>query len=275
VIDVDTGRTVAERDLPWLPTGIAVSPDGTRALVSGQTGVELIETATGQPVAAREFPMNRRNWDDPPDPAAYSPDGTRIALQRHESVEVLDATTLESRTSWSTGPYDRPMALAWLDDLTIAHAGVLGRLAVRDADTGELVGAPRQLSPGYVTSLALSPDGSLLAGLGADGEVHLLDAATRTPIGSPLQPTRLLWGWVRFTTDGSAVEVWYDDASRASYPIDSASLIARACAIASREPTAAEWAAMHGSDVQQRATCGTEADRTLLAAPEAPPPGAG
>ena len=258
---------MAERDLPWVPNGVAVSPDGTRVLVNGETGVELIDTATAQPVAEREFPMSRHSWEDPPAPASYSPDGNRIALQRHESVEVLDATTLNTLTTWDTGAYDRAMTLAWLDDQTIAHAGVLGRLAVRDADTGQPIGQPRQLSPGYVTSLAVSPDGSLLASLGTDGEVQLLDTATRTPIGSPLQPPELRFGWVRFTPDGSAVEVWYDDGSRAHYPIDSASLIARACAIASREPTPAEWATMHGPDSQLRPTCGEQADRNLLAAP--------
>ena len=48
------------------------------------------------------------------------------------------------------------------------------------------------------------------------------------------------------------------------YPVGTDTLIARACAIAGREPTTSEWQAMHG-DAPQRPTCGTLTEGNLLA----------
>jgi hypothetical protein len=70
----------------------------------------------------------------------------------------------------------------------------------------------------------------------------------------------LLWGWIRFGSDdrGEFIEVQYETGLAVRYPIDTNTLIARACAIAGREPTPSEWSAMHG-DTPQRATCGNDA----------------
>jgi hypothetical protein len=111
--------------------------------------------------------------------------------------------------------------------------------------------------------MAVNPDGSLLALLGGDGEVVLWDVATGQPIGEPLVAGRdIAWGWVRFTPDGAALEALYDTRRAYRFPIDTESLIARACLIAAREPSAAEWASMHG-DRPQRPTCGTPGQRLI------------
>jgi hypothetical protein len=86
-------------------------------------------------------------------------------------------------------------------------------------------------------------------------------------VGEPLVPARDAgWGWIWFGTDdrGEFIEVQYESAQAVRYPIDTETLIARACAIAGREPTTAEWQAMHG-DTPQRPTCGALSDDTLLA----------
>ncbi len=138
-------------------------------------------------------------------------------------------------------------------------------------------------------SLAVTADGSRLASLGAGGEVTLWDPRRRQSVGealpapaevatvgrtrelrsrggfaAPLTEERTGWVWFGTGDDGPFVEVRYADADVAvRYPIGSGTLIARACAVAGREPTAEEWARLHG-DQPQRPTCPTAAPRSLL-----------
>jgi hypothetical protein len=97
-----------------------------------------------------------------------------------------------------------------------------------------------------------------------DGTVMLWDAATRQQVGQPLTHSGLPWAWLAFAPDGRALEAFLDNATSVRYDLETEQLIARACAIAGREPTPAEWAAMH-ADMEQRPTCGDLAERDLLA----------
>ena len=93
---------------------------------------------------------------------------------------------------------------------------------------------------GPVRSLSISPDGRTLASGGTDGTVRLFDLATRQPLGAPLpgvpnRPTTPV-----FADDTTLFAI--TDAGRGyRWDLRPASWAARACAVAGRPLTRAEW----------------------------------
>ena len=263
--DVPTRRLRAEVPLPWVASGISVTPDGRYAVVAGLRGIAVVDLTTATVVKQRDLPEIPRDQY----PVEVSPDGEHVALGRPDEVLILDAETLAEVSSWPTDPYDSPLAIAWLNEgATLAHGGLQGRIAFRSIPEAEPIAQPREVSPGWTLDLATNTPGTRLASLGTDGEVILWDPVTQQVVGEPLVPPgELGWGWIWFGSDddGEFVEVQYDTARAVRYPVSTDTLIARACAIAGREPTAAEWQSMHG-DTLQRPTCG-DAAADLLTLP--------
>jgi WD40 repeat protein len=263
MIDVDTGRKKAEVELPWWVHGVDVAPDGRTAVVAGLGGVAVVDLTTAKLLEQRTLPKGE--FPGRPTSVAISPDGREFSLARNNSVLVLDMATLAEITSWETNRYDDVIAMEWFpDDKTLAYGGTMGRLEFRDMPSGTPIGAPQDIAAGFLVDLAISPDGRLLSSVDSDGKVTLWDADTRTQIGQPLTTGGLPWGWAAFTPDGRALEVFFEDATSARYDLATDQLIARACAIAAREPTQAEWQAMHG-DLPQRPTCGSLSEGDLTA----------
>jgi WD40 repeat protein len=265
VYDVPSGRVRTQIELPWVAGGIAIAPDNRFAVVGGQRGVARVDLMAGTLVGQRELPELRRDQY----PVELSPDGRLFAFGREDEILVLDAETLAEVASWPADPYDNPLAFAWLDDgATLAYGGIGGRLAFRSIPEGQQLGEPREVSPGFVLDLATNADATRMATVGTDGDIILWDPATRQSLGEPLTPMggQLPHGWVWFGTDdrGEFLEAQYENGRAVRYPISTDTLIARACAIAGREPTTAEWGAMHG-DTPQRPTCGTLTEGDLLA----------
>jgi WD40 repeat protein len=264
IVDVPSGRLRGEVQLPWVAGGISVTPDNRNAVVGGMRGVALVDLTSATLVRQRELPELPRDIY----PVEVSPDGRLVAFGLEDEILVLDVQTLAEVTAWPTDPYDNPFGFAWLDGgATLAHGGIQGRLAFRSIPDGQPIGQPREVAPGFTLDLATNTDATQLATLGTDGEIILWDPVTKPAVGEPLVPARDAgWGWIWFGTDdrGEFIEVQYESAQAVRYPIDTETLIARACAIAGREPTTAEWQAMHG-DTPQRPTCGALSDDTLLA----------
>jgi WD40 repeat protein len=263
LVDVATGEERAEVELPWWVHGVDVASDGRTAVAAGVGGVAVVDLATAEVTAMRDLP--RADVPHKPDSAQISPDGKLVALARNESVVVLDVATLDEVTSWPTAEYDGVLAMQWLpDSRTLAYGGVLGTLSFRSIPDGKLLDQPRKIASGFLLDLEASPDGSLLASADTDGTVMLWDAATRQQVGQPLTHSGLPWAWLAFAPNGRAVDVFLENATSVRYDLETEQLIARACAVAGREPTPAEWAAMHG-DLPRRPTCGHLAVGDLLA----------
>ena len=78
--------------LPWTPLGIAVTPDGTRAVLNGGLGTAVLdlrrEALVGPPVAQPEMPNLDYTMG-----AEASPDGRWAALARGGEIFVVEVAT--------------------------------------------------------------------------------------------------------------------------------------------------------------------------------------
>jgi WD40 repeat protein len=112
----------------------------------------------------------------------------------------------------------------------------------------------------WVQSLALSPDGHLLASSDHDGKVMLWDMASRQPLGRPLMRHN---NWVRsitFSPDSHLVASGGGDGKIILWDVDFASWQAQACQKANRNLSREEWAWFVGNQ-PYRLTC---SDHTKL-----------
>ena len=96
---------------------------------------------------------------------------------------------------------------------------------------------------GYVSSVDFSPSGRTLATAGTDGTVRLWDVATRKPIGASLPGEDNVQASVAFLPGGREALAVYDNGRATLWNLDPADLQRRACAVAGRRLTRAEWAA--------------------------------
>ena len=83
---------------------------------------------------------------------------------------------------------------------TLVVGSQSGRLYFLDAATLRRTHPDRVVTAGYVFDAQLSPDGSVLAVMGSDGDVTLFDTATWKPYGKPVVD-KLGWGFMAFEED--------------------------------------------------------------------------
>jgi WD40 repeat protein len=223
-----------------------------------------------------------------------SPDGTSVALITPDGVELRDRDAgLVNR--WPSAPGDLVTAVAYLpgDQIVIAWAGPRPRLAIFDAGSGRLrneqpisatihslevgptddvlVGGGQdgaverwqlpalqplpgwRLDVGTVVELAVADDGSVLAA-GLDGTVELVNA-TGGSVGVPLSLGTRVFP-VSFAGDPGEAILTTSHGVRLLI-LDPDRWLERACAVAGRELTPAEWAA-HVGDEAPHPTCSTD-----------------
>jgi WD40 repeat protein len=137
-------------------------------------------------------------------------------------------------------------ALAWSPDgSTIAVGGneATGIQLLRASD-GTVVGGGWK-DHTKTTTLAYSPDGAILASTGSDSTVVLRDVATGQQIGPPLTtPANQEPTIVAFDTTGRLI-VASPESGILLWDLSLPNLLHFACAIAGRNLTLQEWAALH------------------------------
>jgi DNA-binding SARP family transcriptional activator/WD40 repeat protein len=260
VHDVPSGAVRHTIPLPFPAAGADLTPDGTLAVVNGNTGIAVVDLGAGRlrgdvmpsdvwSTVNQEFPVN----------VAMSRSGRWAAVARAATVSLVDVGAGRVVASWPNTDGADVMSLAWtVDGRTLAYGDVSGRVSFRAMPDGSELEPPRLLFPGYVLWLAASPDGKWMAAAGTDGELTLIDTATWAPVGQPLPgPVEIGWGFPIWQPDSAAVTLWYETGKTLRWEVGADRWIDRACRVAHRDLTASEWQLLR-PDAPWQHTCGTE-----------------
>ena len=127
------------------------------------------------------------------------------------------------------------------DGKLIVAGGDDGYLRFLDAQTGDQIAGSVRAHDGFVLRTGFSPDGRTIYSTGSDSVVSLWDVRTHKQIGGPL-PVGQGWVFATFTDDGSSLLAASDSGRAVVWSVDPSAWEARACEIAGRTLTEAEWA---------------------------------
>ena len=132
-----------------------------------------------------------------------------------------------------------------------------GGVALLDIATGRVLTRNTERSSYRIASAQFSPDGAIVALGGNDGRTHLLTADTLREIGQLPMATGAAWAFAAYHPDGSRLSAVDERGRVVHWDTRPASWIARACEIAGRDLTSAEWAAYLPGLPHQRTCTGT------------------
>jgi WD40 repeat protein/class 3 adenylate cyclase len=195
LLDADDGREVRRlsspgmRPLSGLPSELAFSPDGTLLAYGGMSGqVTIYEVATGAvaqtltpPPATSSRPIFP-SAESYVGPLAFSPDGTKLVAAALETGTIFDLRSgrqIGHPSGWSTLA---TKAFFTPDGGLVVVSGFNPRQTLTfDPDTGDRVGDV--ITDAYLA--VNGPPGTLVT-TNDSGTIHLVDLATREPVGPPI-----------------------------------------------------------------------------------------
>ena len=169
------------------PSGVAVSPDGTRAYVANVSDgtLTVLDTTTATPIVVGDpIPVG-----DGPTDVTLSPDGSRAYVHRsgNGTITVLDTTTATPTVLGTIDVGGQTLAVAFSPDGGRAYiANIDGTVSVLDTTTAlpTVVGDPIPVGA-LASGVAVSPDGTRLYvsdfNGGTNGTFAVFDLTTATP----------------------------------------------------------------------------------------------
>jgi WD40 repeat protein len=145
------------------------------------------------------------------------------------------------------------------DGSRLATTGWDGNVDIWDAASGTKLAVIHDSDQGVIQSVAWSPDGRTIAITDWQGTLRLYDVASRLELGPPYvltTPPVQNNPYVTFTPSGSAVVVSDDTGKTWIMPATVKGWEQRACAVANRTFTRAEWR-QYVPGTPYRAVCAT------------------
>jgi WD40 repeat protein/DNA-binding SARP family transcriptional activator len=244
----------------------AFSADGSTLATAGANwhsetpgNVFLWDVTTGQPIGRLPEQGNAVST------VSYSPDGALLVASTGYGQGVGPAVgdviiwNVDQSQTERTIPAD-DSGVAWADmsndGTKLVTGGQSGRERLWDLSTGQPIG-PALNGPTNTSTVDLSPDGRTLVAAGP-GQVIMWDVATGTVLGRSFFPDvgpedNLA---ATFAPDGRRLIVVSETGEGWVWDVDPASWEQRACQIAGRSLTQAEWQ-IYLPDRPYHATCGS------------------
>ena len=179
VLEIASGKTIAEFEVGGEPEGVTTSPDGRFVYVTSEehNQVSVIDTAANRVI--KQFQVGPRPRD-----SAFLPDSSRayVTSENGASISVVDTTShTVIETIKLTGENVRPMgAVVSLDGRRLfVSTGRGGTVVAIDTKTNKPVGSVAVGTRPW--GLALSPDGTrLYTANGPSNDVSVVDTGALT-----------------------------------------------------------------------------------------------
>jgi WD40 repeat protein len=228
-------------------TGAAFSPDGTRIAYSTDSGeIKIVDLATGKDVstlAGSPKPPTSLAFGDQMIAEGYcSAASTESGACSQSEILLWDLASGQPHPEPLKGQTGLVQALAFSPDgLTLASGSEDHTILLWDLNTNAPKGLPLDRHQGAVTSLAFSPDGKTLASGSADQTLILWDVVTNQPIGRPLTGFTGDVLSLAFGLDREHLYAGTLDKKFLRWDVSDSLWIERACTLARRNLTQAEW----------------------------------
>jgi WD40 repeat protein len=180
--------------------------------------------------------------------AQLSPDGRWVTVDVTDKyfdrgvVQVWDARTRRRVRTLAVPDRDSPGFARFSPDGSMLVTGYRrGRSLVWSTRTWKPITRPLTADAAGIYQAAISPDGRTLASGSDEGTVRLWDIKTQEPVGVALPGLTAHFATPYFTPDGTHVIASYDTGRAYLWDIRPGALARRACAVAGRALTRAEW----------------------------------
>ena len=171
---------------------------------------------------------------------SLSPDGRTMVVVAELGVEVVDVATLRRRADLP-GASSVRSAQFTPDGRYVVGASYNGWARMWSTKTWQPVGPVLAGHTDAALSASVSPDGRTVATGSADGTIRLYDVATQTPVGAPLPTVPKRPVAPLFTPDGDYLLAITSARQAHRWDARPSAWAQRACAVAGRTLTRAEW----------------------------------